>query len=358
MKKFYYLTLIGLIFSSSLFAQNRRQGCTNPLSNYAFQQKYKSLDRQPNESYKLKAAINLIRLNCMTSSQVKQIAASFQTDQSRVAFVKEAYLKTYDRRQFHHVYDAFKSFRNVARAHQYIMALRKGGSGGTGNTGQVTFPHWNYPTLAGYQGTNNCNSFISQPIFMNYAHQVHRQSDETSRYTQAWQALTSNCMTTAQVMKMVSLVKQDNHRLALLKGAFDRVYDVGNYASARVALNSLTTQQDFDLFLNSKAGTRKEESCLIDDNDFKGVNSQVKKEWVDRKKLNLLQSIFKTKNKCYSIAQLKTIGVQFTFSGDKLKYAKWAYTYAHKKEDYHQMAAIFRSTFTKRDFMNWLKTQK
>lgn len=362
MKKIYYLTLIGLLFSSVLFAQKRRRGCANPLSTYAFQQKFNDIQRQLNEEYKLKAAINMVRTNCITSSQVTQVTAAFASDQSRIAFVKEAYPKTYDRNRFHQVYAAFKRFRNVAKAHAYIMTLRQGGStggnGGNGNPSLLSFPHWNYPVLTGYTGANNCNAFLNNTMFMGYANQIHQQSNETDKYSRAWQTLTSNCVTTAQVMKLVSLVSQDNNRLALLKGAYARVYDVDNYAAARVALRALSAQEEFDRFLAGKGQVKKEEVCLIDDKDFSSVNNQVKKEWVGSKKMSLVQSIFKTKEKCYSIAQLKTIGKQFTFAREKMKFVQWAYNYAHKKQDYHQMADIFRSTFDKRDFTAWLNKQK
>ena len=366
MKKIYSLIIITLIISTSLNAQSRRKrGCTNPLSNYAFQQKFKGIQRQLNEAYKLKSAINIVHTNCLTSAQVKEITLLFQTDQSRISFAKEAYLKTSDRNQFHHVYDAFNRFRNVAQVHAHILTLRKGGSGGnsggTGGTGNsLAYPNWNYPSLSGYRGKTNCSSFMNNTSFTGNAIQIQQQSGESNRYSRAWQVATTNCMTTAQVMKLVSFLRQDNNRLAILKGAFDHTYDIDNYASARVTLSNYSTQQDFDRFLKDKVEVKEDVvvSCLISDSDFKSVNSRIKKEWVGRKKFSMIQTIFKSKGKCYAIAQLKNIGKQFSFPSEKLQFAKYAYDYSHKKDDYYQMADIFRSSFSKQDFMDFLKKKQ
>lgn len=372
MKKFYYFTLIGLIFSTTLFAQNQSKRCTNPLSDYAFGQKFSTIQYQANEASKLKAAIDMVRINCVTSSQVARIAATFASDQSRIAFVKEAYINTYNRGRFHQVYATFRRFKNVAKAHEHIMIWRRtnsiGNNGDTSddqrNTGyqsSISFPNWNYPTVAGYTGAKKGDMYPSQSQFMKYAEEIYQKGNQINKYSKAWQIVTNHTFTTAQVMKLASLIQKDDYRLALLKGAFNRIYDVGNYPSARVVLSTLKYQQEFDRFL---AGTPKglpapaEVSCLVDGNDFNTMNAQIKKEWVGRKKFSLIQSIFKTKGKCYSIDQLKNIAKQFSFASDKMKYVKWARSYAHKKQDYYQMADAFSSPFDKRKFTDWLKGQK
>jgi hypothetical protein len=373
MKKIYYLTLIGLIFSTTLFAQNQRnRGCTNPLSDYAFGQKFSTIQYQANEASKLKAAIDMVRVNCVTSNQVARIAAAFASDQSRIAFVKEAYIKTYNRGRFHQVYATFRRFKNVAKAHEYIMTWRRTNgiginsdtsddNGNTGYQSSISFPNWNYPNVAGYTGAKKGDIYPSYTQFMKYAEEIHQKSNQINKYSKAWQIVTNHTFTTAQVMKLTSLIQKDDYRLALLKGAFNRIYDVDNYPAARVVLGTFKYQQEFDRFLAAtpkKLPAPAEVSCLVDGNDFNTMNAQIKKEWVGRKKFSLIQSIFKTKGKCYSINQLKNIAKQFSFASDKMKYVKWAYSYAHKKQDYYQMADAFSSPFDKRKFTAWLKGQK
>lgn len=362
MKKLYLLTLLICITSLTSFAQrHRKQRCNNPMSNYAFQQRFTGIQQQLNEANKLKTAINLVRLNCLTSAQVKEVTLLFQTDQSRIEFVKEAYLKTYDRGKFHHVYDAFVRFKNVAKAHASIMKIRQGGTGNSGHSGRITkltFPNWNYPGLINYRGKVNCKNYLSNTSFTNYAQQINQQKGENAKYQRAWQVMTSNCMTTAQIMKFTSLVSMDNNRMALLKIAFDKVYDADNYPSSYIVLSNASVRQEYSQYLKGKMGLNEKPSCLVTDKEYGQIAGQIKLARFSNTKFNAVSSIFKTKQKCYSITQLKSIGQQFSFSSDKMKFAKFAYDYAHKKDDYYQMADIFRSPFDKQDFMKFLGNKK
>lgn len=331
------------------------------MSNYAFQQRFTRIQQQLDEVSKFKTAINMVRLNCLTSAQVKEITLLFQTDQSRIEFVKEAYLKTYDRGKFHHVYDAFVRFKNVARAHAGIMKIRQGGTGNSGHNGQttkLTFPKWNYPSILNYRGKVNCKNYLNNTSFTDYAQQINRQKGENARYKRAWQVMTSNCMTTTQIMKFTSLISMDNNRLVLLKIAFDKVYDADNYPLSSIVLSNASVRQEYSQYLKNKMGLNEKPGCLVTDKEYGQIAGQIKMAHFGSAKFNAISSIFKTKQKCYSIVQLQAIGKQFSFSSNKMKFAKFAYDYAHKKDDYYQMADIFSSTFDKQDFMKFLEDKK
>lgn len=360
MKKIYLFALLASLISISTLAQKRR-GCNNPMSNFAFQQKFKNIQQQFNEANKLRRALTLVRNNCLTSIQVKEIALLFQTDGSRITFAQQAYSKTYNRNEFHHVYDAFKRFKNVAKVHEAIMQMRRGnggssGSGDIGFTGALAFPNWQYPSVAGYKGKNNCGRYLNNIGFTNYARQIHQQKNSNARYQRAWQIMTTNCMTTAQAMKFVSLIQQDSQRLELLKGAFKGIFDVGNYFSAGVALTNYNNQQSFDQFLKSKVGFKDDPSCLASDTEFNQIFSQIRQARFRSDKLKKAKTIFKIKKKCYSLNQIKKVVKELTF--DQLDFAKFAYDYAHKKDDYYLLENSLSSYFDKQRFMKFLEQKR
>ena len=360
MKNIYLFSLIASLISLGAWGQNR--GCNNPMSNFAFQQKFRNLQRQFNETNKLQAALRVVRNNCFTSAQVKEVSLLFQTDASRITFVRAAYPKTYDRNAFHHVYDAFAQFENMAKAHEAILQLRQGGnSGGSGGSGgnagysgTITFPSWQYPGITNYRGKTNCGQYLNNIKFTNYARQIYQQQNTNNRYQQAWQIMTTNCMTTAQAMKLVSLIRQDNQRLELLKGASKRIYDIGNYASAKVALTNYNNQQAFNQFLKTNTGTNAGEqpSCLATDIEFNQIFSQIRKSHFRADKLRKAKTIFQIKKKCFSVAQLRKVIGELTF--DQLEFAKFAYDYAHKPKDHYLLESSIRSYFDKQKFIKFL----
>ncbi|OJJ17914.1 hypothetical protein BKI52_29075 [marine bacterium AO1-C] len=353
MKNIYLFTLFVGFISFSAFGQ--KKGCNNPMSNFAFQQKFKNIQRQFNEANKLKTALRLVRNNCLTSAQVKEVALLFQTDDSRITFAQSAYLKTYDRNAFHHVYDAFTRFRNVAKTHEAIMQLRGGnsGGGGSGFIGELSFPSWQYPGISNYKGRTNCGQYLNNIGFTNYARQINQQKNVNNRYQRAWQIMTTNCMTTAQAMKFVSLIREDNQRLELLKGAFKGIYDVENYSSASVALTNYNNQQSFDRFLKDKTGvSNNEPSCLATDTEFNQIFSQIRQERFRSDKLNKAKTIFKIKKKCFTVVQIRKVIKELTF--DQLEFAKFSYDYAHKPDDHYLLESSLRSYFDKQRFMKFL----
>jgi len=357
MKKIYLCSLLLSLVSLAALGQNR--GCNNPMSNFAFQQKFKNIQRQFNEANKLKTALRIVRNNCFTSAQVKEVALLFQTDASRVTFAQAAYPKTYDRNAFHHVYDAFSRFRNVAKTHKAIMQLRKGNNGGgnSGFIGELSFPSWQYPGIANYKGKTNCGQYLNNIGFTNYARQIHQQKNTNNRYQRAWQIMTTNCMTTAQAMKFVSLIQQDNQRLELLKGAFKGIYDIDNYASANVALTNYNNQQSFDRFLKEKTGLSNDEpSCLATDTEFNQIFSQIRQARFRSDKLQKAKTIFQIKKKCFSVDQIRKVVKELTF--DQLEFAKFSYDYAHKPDDHYLLESSLRSYFDKQNFMKFLADKR
>ena len=74
-----------IIFSTiilSVQAQTTKK-CYTPISNYLFQQKYNAIVAKKSEAQKLNYAKKIAKASCLSSSQVKKIAALFQNDFNR-----------------------------------------------------------------------------------------------------------------------------------------------------------------------------------------------------------------------------------------------------------------------------------
>lgn len=99
----------------------------------------------------------------------------------------------------------------------------------SGNTGTVGTVQNGY-VMPGYNGNVGCNGYpMSESRFNEVVKSIEAKSFDDSKLTMAKQVINTNCMTSAQVKRLMLLFSFEDTRLDLAKYAYGYTYDIGNY---------------------------------------------------------------------------------------------------------------------------------
>jgi len=163
--------IFGILFLFSIGASAQTKNCVTPIPNYTFQQKFTSVKAQNGDDQRLPAALKLAKENCLSTSQVKEVAELFENDYNRLAFVQEAYLSTTDKDNFYEVYNSFLYFSTVFRLHDYIASTKTVQTNASDNvvSKEMTFPDYQYPDYKKYYGKTGCREFANDQEFLDFA---------------------------------------------------------------------------------------------------------------------------------------------------------------------------------------------
>ncbi|MGV3610346.1 MAG: DUF4476 domain-containing protein [Fluviicola sp.] len=95
-----------------------------------------------------------------------------------------------------------------------------------GNVGTVQ----NGYVMPGYNGNVGCNGYpMSESRFNEVVKSIEAKSFDDSKLTMSKQVINTNCMTSAQVKRLMLLFSFEGTRLELAKYAYGYTYDIGNY---------------------------------------------------------------------------------------------------------------------------------
>lgn len=84
--------------------------------------------------------------------------------------------------------------------------------------------------MPGYSGSVGCNGYpMSDARFNEVTNSISSKSFEDSKITLAKQVINTNCMTSAQVKKIMLLFSFEETKLDLAKYAYGHTYDISNY---------------------------------------------------------------------------------------------------------------------------------
>jgi len=359
MKKFLIVLVVFFIGIAPNYAQRQ---CITPISNYVFQQKMSQIEAKTTESQKLIRAKKVAKNNCLSTVQVKRIAEVFSNDYQRLDFVQTAYARVTDKANFYDVYDSFAYFSTVFRLHDFIQNKNNSGghdvvdNGGSSDNQQINFPNYNYPNYNAYHGEVGCRRIMDKKQFRTHAKRVKTPTGENQRLMIALNLAQNYCLTTAQVMKISSLLSIEKNRLDFAKQAYASVYDLGNYGSVSQVFRNPYNRSEFMRFWQSR-NTRNTPACKVSASEFQAAKAQIKKQAFNNTKLNMAKQIFRSK-KCFTVNQVKQVVSLFTFADTRLKFAKFAYEYTINKNDYYQVTEVLKFDSDKEKLLTFLKSKK
>jgi hypothetical protein len=330
------------------------------LSNYAFQQAITTLNSKTDDAQKLEFAKRIVSENKILSEQVKKMAELFSNDNGRLDFAESAYQNTVDKENFYEVYNAFSYFSTVFRLHDYVIEQRGGSKTNieipTNNV--MTFPSIEYPDFRKYFGKIGCTNIISDQDFTQLAEKVFKEINEDKKLALANNISYSNCLQTAQAMKIASLLQRESSRIDFLKKAMPKVFDPDNYKYAMPLFTSDSYKQELNELIGGGVTeiTNETPACEVNQKDFADLKNVINKQGFTNTKVNVAKQIIRDK-KCFKTAQIIELLTIFPTSEAKLDIAKFSYDYTTDKENYSKIADSLPFSSDKTSFLNFLKTK-
>lgn len=362
MKRLLLLSMFGL-FCFTAFAQTN---CTIPLSNTSFQREYGTISTTANGTSKLTYAINVANSNCLSSSQVKQITMLFYAEQDKLDFCKSAYKNTVDKENFYDVYDAFAYFSTVFRLHDYVALQRMQTTNNTftttTNTYATDFPAYIYPDYTAYFGVTGCNYPMDETSFMNsYTTYKISKMNENAKTTVIKDFINMNCLSTAQIMKLTSILTMESFRLDLLKAVYLKAFDRTNFSYADQLFTTSTYKIDFNNFIKANNTTTtttiittNNNGCVVSAADMNDIKNSINNSSFDNTKITVGKQVLSAK-KCFTVSQIKEILGLYSFESSKLDVAKYAYDFCIDKSNYYQVNDVFSFSSSKDDLTKYVQ---
>lgn len=358
MKHYFFLPLL-LIVATIGTAQD----CQNPISQANFQTGFNLIASQTTNQKKLDRSLELTGKNCLTSAQVKNIAVLFSEDNYRLEFCRAAYLATFDRVNFYDVYDAFTSFSSALRLYDF-----------TRNPQQPLTPFVEkpieqpkepvkpkfaaivYPAVGSYNGNKGCDGpIVGDASFNELAIQVASQPTDESKNVAIETGTADGCYSMGQAMKLTSLITSEKLRYNTLTEVFPRIYDQDHYMSARALFTSADIQNQWvsSVQLTLNPPVVPPAVCVVEEADMKGVLHSLQSKNFPKEKLDLLGAI--RKDKCFNVAQVKTISKEFPFDNDKLEALKMLYEGCPDKSNYFKLIDELSFAYLRDDLTAFIK---
>ncbi len=337
-----FFLILFVLISSISFAQ--LPDCQQALSSIRFQQVKRDLNslQAPNQRYTMLDGI--VRSECLTTYQLAEFLGFISDENDRLGIAISAYPRIINKEDIYDVYNSFAYFSSAFRLHDYIASTR------VQNTPvlvqpipvqpkpiEINFPLLNYPDASIYNGKKNCQTFLSDNDFMMYMRQIARLKSDQEKSKEAFSIVEVACLSTSQAMKLATAITIENDRLELLKKAYQRIYDEGNFEFATQVFTHAPNQVALrDFIIQSRAAAQAQlppPPCKVNDSEFKTIKDPLANESSSTTRLNIAKQQL-PRYKCYTSKQMKEIVALFASSTDKLILAKFAYDYIADKENY------------------------
>ena len=333
--------LFAFLFSTAIVisSYSQQKPCKVPMASQQYQQKYQQAKNQPNDKKKLFVVKQMLRNECFSSSQIKELAALFDSDVERLDFAKAAYNNVVDKENFYDVYDAFIYYSMVFRLHDYVQALPiLPGNDSVKDPVKIEYPDFTYPDFKSYRGQKNCSNFISLAEFNKVAEIVYLAGQQ-QKLDVAVEQINGKCIPVEYLMKIASLFSNDYEKIEFSKVALHSVYDIDQFIEMKQLFNSPRGQSEFMDILNGvPVQIDNYAECKVSQDEYEKILSTLKNEAFNSNKVSTAKHIIQTK-KCFSATQIKGIVDLFDYENSKLEIAMMAYEYVLNKSDYYMVVS-------------------
>lgn len=366
------LTLSFLIAFQAVIAQNR---CNRPLSSMEFNQRRQQVNAVNNEARKLQAAIRVSQENCLTASQVKDLAMLLNDEFNRLDYAQRAYNTVFDPENYYEVYDVFNKFSMAIRLYDFVNGRNSNPvvvnpmpttpspispNPVSPSNPNNNYPNYQYPDASNYAGTRNCSAPISGQMFEMTAQKIRATSAMGVKANLARQAVQNNCLSVSQLMRLVSLVPEAS-RLELLRGAYQNIFDVNNLPLASQVFEIRSNQDQWASFLSQNGvGTNNPSNpiggiCEVAANEYNNILATLRRESIQSNRFNLMKNVT-SGYQCFSVEQVRGIVKLYNIDSFRLDAAKYLFDYTNPNErrQYFMVANEFSFSSSRADLSNFI----
>ena len=341
------------------------QDCQNPISNANFKTAFNLIASQATDQKKLERSLELVDKNCLMSAQIKNISVLFLEDSYRLDFGRAAYQATFDRVNFFDVYDAFTSLSFALRLYDHTQSQQpfkrpmppRDVLPKDEPAKEVLPPKFAeivYPSTLKYEGNKGCDGPVhDQAGFNTLAIQVAAQPSDESKHVAIINAANEFCLGMGQLMKLTSLINSEKLKLNTLNESFSKIYDQDNFLSARALFTSVDLQNQWRKSAEF-ALAPPPPVCAVQEVDMKSILKSVQAKNFPNEKLDLISAI--KKDRCFNVAQIRTLSKEFPHDSNKLEAMKLLYANCPDQPDYYKLVDELSFAFMREDLTKFIKT--
>jgi hypothetical protein len=351
--------------------------CSVAVSNAIFQQRVTNANSISQLDRRLNNLTQFVSQNCVSSSQVKQLALLLADDYSKGIMALAAYPQVIDKDQFYDVYDAFASFSGVMRLYDEVSKLIVPASSvpltppiqnPTVNPVQVNpvpsgpvFPDLPYPSVNDYLGNTGCSEPMLQSQYDALIQQVWAANGDANRVQVLRSQAMGRCMSVAQAMRLSTLVQSESSRLEFARAIQKTIYDSEQYNRFEYVFSLNNIRNEFLQFLRSLQNEVVVQpvanACSVSGSEMNEIIDNLMKVSFDSSRLNQAKSIVRAK-KCFTVSQITDIARLMSFDSSRLDFAKFAYDFCLNPTEYFKVNDIFSFNSSKNDLTNYVNSKR
>lgn len=249
---------IGLLFLSLSLAQAKGPTpCEQPMDSRIFARLLSELSL---ETYSRDAKVRQFTdENCLESSQIRQLATLYATDQERLSYAYFAYSTVMDIQNYDMLETVFLTPEASDRFRQFLNDNRQAPSGwqnGQGGNWNNTPPPPPPPEVyvADYTGRIGCPVPMTDGEFNQAFQTLKNESFDNTRLQLGQQILGNRCATAGQIRELAALFSFETQRLEFAKFALGSVYDIDNYHIVGDVFDFDSNVRDLSTFVVQNSG--------------------------------------------------------------------------------------------------------
>lgn len=287
------------------------------------------------------AAMDLSRAYCLSSAQAREVASYLANDRDKFDFLKSCFQDITDKENFTDVMDAFRLFSSALKLYHQTL-------------GMSSYP----PTLPPVSTNLNCARAMPLNVHNTLRNQVNMLSDDRQKASTILNA-TNQCMTTQQIIALISTIRDENIRLDVLKRLQPMVFDIENYPQAANTL-SVNYRNQFLTFLQNPSQSMtpdpNPQSTEMAEIDFNSFLQALKKQSFEKDKDNFVKTYMK--NAYLSTQQINQVLKHLSFDATKLDLAKFLFDRCVDKQNYFKVANELQFSSSKTELNDFIKSHK
>lgn len=266
--------------------------------------------------------------NYFTAVQARQLITLVTDENSRLALAKAAYRTLTDRTNYTVLNDLFNYQSSRNELSNYVQNY--------GNT-TTTDP-------AGAMSASEFNTLYNN---------IYNTSGTTGRYNAINNAFltTSNSFTANQARQLITLVNDENSRLALAKAAYRTLIDRSNYTVFNDLFNYQSSRNELNNYvLNYSNTTTTNPGTAMSDGEFNMLYNNVNSSYSASSKYSLVWNSFLSTSNRFSSYQVRQLLLLINSESERLALAKAGYDNLTDQYSYTQLYDVFSSTESRNEF--------
>ncbi len=330
-----------IIFSQiPLFSQSK-----DVKPNETFDKVIHSVQRSSNREERYNRVMQHFSRRQCTTNQLLDACYYMPNDKIKYRLCLIAYPHIIDKNNFFDIYDVFSQLSYAIRLYHNIQAMDWDLDYGNNYEDYSSYiddkySSINFPSVDGYTGLrgDHCDLPMSENDFKYFFNGLSLDTNDDLQLQSVKQKLTQHCFSTAQIMKLGLELQLEKNRLAFLKFAINKCFDVENFIESLQIINHTYYKDDLKVFIKKHLVSTSpipvpdnNIDCYTNTKEFSEIRSIIQDQnFSDQQKKAAKRYIAK---RCLSVEQLKEIVSIFRFDNNKLEIIMYLYDYIPFKDD-------------------------